>query len=131
MRIELSDDAAHEDVKKAYYRELIARGHNLTKIAEIAGRDPSTLRRWFRKWGWKKDWTVPDIPAAAAPALNPQPSTKDPSSNPKPANKNHSSNSEASTKNPPSSLHPITDKLVDPELRARIEKLKANRRKEP
>jgi hypothetical protein len=115
MRIEFPDDADYEQVLKAWLLPMLERGDSLVKIAKTARLDRNTLRRWLNKWQWKKKWSVPDTPVAApTPALGPQPSTE---SNP--------------SKSPPSTLHPITSKGLDPELRARVEQIKARRKKKP
>jgi transposase-like protein len=109
MKIEVPDGANHKELDKAYLLKLLDENQgNVSAVARISGWNRRTIARWIKSWGLVKKLVPADAPAQPAPPA-PTPT--------------------AARLAPDVKPHPGTRQLLTPEVRAKLEAMKAAKQK--
>jgi transposase-like protein len=113
MQIEVPDGANHKELDKAYLLKLLDENKgNVSAVARISGWNRKTIARWIKEWGLEKRLVPKDAPARPeppAPATTPTAARLAPETPPGPAGRD----------------------LLTPEVRAKMEAIKAAKQKRP
>jgi transposase-like protein len=114
MKIEVPDGADHFEVEKAFILKLLEEhGHNVSKVSRISKRSRSAIHRWIHQWGLERKLVpkaapVPPEPPAPAPAPTA---------------------ARLAPETPP--VANATRDLLTPEVRAKLDAMKAAKPKRP
>ncbi len=115
MQLQVSDNPTIEELEQALVRQVAKTTTSIRAIARAIGISRGALDRRLHRWGWNKALVEP----AAAPTAQATPAPPTPPSAPPVA---------ATPATTPAAPTPASHDLLDPEVRARMEVVKAQRK---